>query len=170
MKLFSKRILKIRPGHLANFSGGAGYMPFIVIFSIPASLVSSLVSNLTIYYVAKKLFRGTGNDNIEFSPTGLSEFITHVKKHLVVLFIVSVILSVALFSLAWYLTYQFESYFLIAMFLLSVGPILAYVISTVLLIKLTCAKGLKKANLVWSYLTYLSLTVIFVFIGEKFFL
>ena len=33
------RILRIRPGHLANFSGGAGYMPFIVMFSVPLAII-----------------------------------------------------------------------------------------------------------------------------------
>jgi hypothetical protein len=31
------RTLRLRPGPLANFSGGAGFMPFIMFLSVPAS-------------------------------------------------------------------------------------------------------------------------------------
>jgi len=42
-------ILRVRPGHLSNFSGGAGYMPFVIFLSVPASFLLWLIASVTLF-------------------------------------------------------------------------------------------------------------------------
>ena len=80
------RILKIRPGHLANFSGGAGYMPFIIIFSVPASALFAVLGSLFLTVRGRRLLGVDGG-----SKTGLHEFVRFARWHTLACLIIAVV-------------------------------------------------------------------------------
>jgi len=79
------RILRIRPGHLANFSGGAGYMPFIVMFSVPASVLFGFLGSLFLTLRGRRLL-DVGNG----PKTGMHEFVRYARWHTLVCVIIAI--------------------------------------------------------------------------------
>ena len=90
----SKRILRIRPGQLANFSGGAGYMPFIFVESVLVSFVGMLVSKIVLKIVASvyygpdliralELQSYLGKRRWAAQGADFNEFVRYAIRHLV---------------------------------------------------------------------------------------
>jgi len=48
------RILRVRPGHLSNFSGGAGYSPCIVLLAGPIAFILSMIASITLYLASRQ--------------------------------------------------------------------------------------------------------------------
>jgi hypothetical protein len=73
------RILRIRPGHLANFSGGAGYMPFIVIFSVPTAFLLTLFTSLTLFLLTRR--RRPPSNPLPNTPPDNSTVLPYAPPH-----------------------------------------------------------------------------------------
>lgn len=148
------RVLRVRPGHLANFSGGAGYMPFIIFFSVPASIVGHLVSTIVLAVAGRRAARRP-------SPEGdLSGFLRNARVHLLFCWILGGILG-ALFT-AWAITliYDPAPSLYVAAAVLGAGPFLAWVLSARLLVRLTAARGPRPGNVVLAVLLYLLVVLV----------
>lgn len=165
MKIFNGKVLKVRPGHLANFSGGAGYMPFIIIFSVPASFICNLISNIIIFMAARKIKKKENDEKADSYIVALAEFNSYAKKNMTVTLIISLILSIVFFIMGISMVYSDKLMYIIPAIILSIGPIIAYVLSIKYLLSVTCKKGFKKVNFLWSNLIYFGLLVVFIVVG-----
>jgi len=48
------RILRVRPGHLSNFSGGAGYAGLICFISVPIAWLLTIIASITLYLASRR--------------------------------------------------------------------------------------------------------------------
>ena len=136
------RILKIRPGHLANFSGGAGYMPFIVMFSVPASVVFGIFGSLFLTVHGRRLL-GTDSD----THTGLHEFVRFARWHTLVCLIIAVVAGAILFCFANNMVYGNKVKYAIVTAIFAAGPLAAWILSMLALSRLIARRGAKWTNL-----------------------
>jgi hypothetical protein len=136
------RILKIRPGHLANFSGGAGYMPFIVMFSVPASVVFGCLGSLFLTLRGRRLL-GTDSD----TKTGLYEFVRFARWHTLACLVIAVVAGVVLFCFANNMVYGDKAKYAVVTAIFATGPLAAWVLSMVALAQLIARRGAKWTNL-----------------------
>ena len=155
-----KKILKTRPGNLANFSGGSGYMPFIVIFSAPLSFIGTFISNLVVHIAARKMFRCKEIDNKDFQSVDLVRFLKYAKIHLIVCFILAIIAGITFFIIGITMLYSFEAIYILEAFLIGAGPFIGYWISTYILVKLISKRGAKISNSFLSILVYIGIFII----------
>ena len=130
------RILRIRPGPLANFSGGAGYMPFIVIFSVPASLIFWLVGCLLLFFKGRAAENRQGGERLP-----LTTFVRFAWWHFAVCALVTVVASAVLMSMAVNMVYSMEPKYVLGAFAFSVGPLLSWLGTTVLLLYAIYRRG-----------------------------
>jgi hypothetical protein len=139
------RILRIRPGHLANFSGGAGYMPFIVIYSMPASIVFGIIGSVFLTVRGRRLL-GADSD----TKTGLHEFVRFVRWHTLACLVLAVVAGAVLFSFANSLVYGNKADYIVMTTILSIGPLVAWIVSMIVLVRLIARRGAKWTNLLIS--------------------
>jgi hypothetical protein len=146
------RILRIRPGHLANFSGGAGYMPFIVIYSVPASILFGVVSSLVLYFFGKRIL------NMENGPkTGLYAYVRYARWHTLVCIAIAVVAGGILFSMANGMVYGNKMQYALLTAFLAVGPLVAWLISTIALALLIARRGTTWTNLLFATIIHVLL-------------
>ncbi len=146
------RILKIRPGHLANFSGGAGYMPFVVIYSVPASILFGILGSLFLTVRGGKLL-GAGGD----TKTGLHEFVRFARWHSMVCLIATVVAGTFLFVCGNALVYGDKVMYAPITAIFAMGPFAAWLVSMVVLARLIARRGAKKTNIVISAIVHVLL-------------
>jgi len=142
-------ILKVRPGHLANFSGGAGYMPFIMFLSVPASVLFGTIASLILAGKGKDLL---SNDNGH--KTGLHDFIQYAWRHTLVCFFLSVLGGGLLFILGNACVYGNKFQYALVTAVFAFGPLAAWLLSMLLLIKLIIWRGPQWNNLVLAALAH----------------
>lgn len=136
------RILKIRPGHLANFSGGAGYMPFIVMFSVPASALFGLLGSLFLTVRGRRLLGADSDTN-----TGLHEFVRFARWHTLACLVIAVVAGVVLFCFANNMVYGDKAEYAVVTAIFATGPLVAWVLSMVTLARLIARRGARWTNL-----------------------
>jgi hypothetical protein len=136
------RILRIRPGHLANFSGGAGYMPFIVVLSVPASVLFGIVGSLLLSHRGRRLL-GAGNG----PKTGLHEFARYAYWHTLACIVIATAAGATLFCLANEMVYGDKVDYAVMTAVFAAGPLVAWILSTVVLVRLIARRGAKRTNL-----------------------
>lgn len=137
------RILKIRPGHLANFSGGAGYMPFIVMFSVPASALFGFVGSLFLTARGRRLLGADSGG----TKTALHEFVRFAHWHTLMCLIIAVVAGVILFCFANTMVYGDKVKYAVVTAIFATGPLAAWVLSMVALAQLIARRGAKWTNL-----------------------
>jgi len=167
-------VFRIRPGHLANFSGGAGYMPFIVIFSYPTSLVCGIIGLLILELRARALLRESnkvsGNPDeaqpqVETRPTPLHEYVRYAVRHLLVSVVVSVIAGIVLTVMATGMVYGNKVTYFPAAVAFAAGPFLAWLLSTALLARLDYREGPGPGHLATALTTLVVMLVVCFFGG-----
>lgn len=139
MSIFSRKgkILRLRPGPLANFSGGAGYMPFIIIFSAPVSLIFSIVANLMLGRKIRKVETNSTDKTVpRVGATAMHEVVQIVRKHTVTCIVVAAILAFLFFMMGTGKVYSSQPMeFVHITFLLAVGPFIGWIASSYMLLK-----------------------------------
>ena len=143
------RILKIRPGHLANFSGGAGYMPFIIIFSVPASALFAVLGSLFLTVRGRRLLGVDGG-----SKTGLHEFVRFARWHTLACLIIAVVAGAVLFCLANTMVYGSKWQYALVTAIFAAGPLGAWVLSMVALVRLIGHRGAQWTNFLIAAVVY----------------
>jgi hypothetical protein len=147
------RILRIRPGHLANFSGAAGYMPFIVIFSVPASFLFGIIGSLFLHFRARHLltdhFHGRPVFTSDNDPkTGLYEFVRYARRHTLTCLITAIVTGICFFCWGQNMVYGNKSLYAPLTVILATGPLAAWVLSSLALMRLIEWRGARWTNLV----------------------
>lgn len=158
------RILKVRPGLLANFSGGAGYMPFVVIWSVPASLIAGLVGALVLHAQSRCLRqnRATGST---VAPLDLIAFGKYARRHFLICLILSLIAGGVLSVVGSNMVYGDKLKYLPATLLLAAGPFVAWSLSTYVLVRLIIRNGARWFNPLLGILAHLLILAGFVALG-----
>lgn len=148
MKIPARRggILRIRPGSLANFSGGAGYMPFIVLWSVPVSIVFGLISSVILHFNGPLLSKASEPGDETTEKRELFEFTRYARRHLVVCAVLTVLAGAFLFASGQSMVYGDKLKYAPATFVLTVGPMIAGFLSTLLLVKLISRRGARFTN------------------------
>lgn len=136
------RILRIRPGHLANFSGGAGYMPFIVMFSVPASVVFGMFGSLFLAVRGRRLLGADGD-----TKTGLHEFVRFARWHTWACLIIALVAGLVLFCFANNMVYGNKLQYAVVTAIFAAGPLAAWALSMQALARLIARRGPKWTNL-----------------------
>ena len=157
-------ILRIRPGPLANFSGGAGYMPFIIIFSVPASFVFEIVGSLILHSKWKAALSGDSESDETLHKAALNEFILYAYRHLNSCVLISVIIGIVLFFMGISQVYDFKAVHIFHALVYSFGPFIAWVMSTFLLIQQIYEHGDRFFNLVFAGVIYILTMIAWFFI------
>lgn len=146
------RIIRIRPGHLANFSGGAGYMPFIVMFSVPASAVFGVVGSLALHLRGRALLAGR-----EDARAGLYQFVRYLRWHAAVSLVLAGAAGVALFAAGQNMVYGSKVKYAAVTAVLACGPVGAWLVSSALLAVLIAWRGPRWTNLLLAAVAHLLL-------------
>lgn len=118
------KILKLRPGLLANFSGGAGYMPFVVVFSYPVACVGNLVATVLVHRAVKRVCGGA-RGAVPGGAVDLAEVQSAVTRTLWWLSVPAGIAALALYVWACTLIYEVTVWLLLAASLYAVVPLAA---------------------------------------------
>lgn len=164
--MIKKGVFKIRPGHLANFSGGAGYMPFVILFNIPASFIGFIVSSIVAHIAIKKIVSSRDEETIEDNKTvELYQFMVYSKKHLLVLFLLSIIASIGFFIFGLTMIYGNKLLYSIPTLFMTVGPFAAFFLATKYLFNLTLRSGFRVRNYFISLAIYFVVAIGFCFVG-----
>ncbi|MFH0954458.1 MAG: hypothetical protein V1873_09035 [Verrucomicrobiota bacterium] len=150
------RILRIRPGHLANFSGGAGYMPFIAGFSVPLSALYGVVSSLIVFFTA----RATLSKPTVLEPRRKTDLATFVKFAWIFLIICAVLGAVTggvLFVYGLNMVYGDLTEYAGLTFLFTFGPLVAWYLALLLLVWLSLRYSPRWYHLALAVLAYVAL-------------
>jgi hypothetical protein len=169
------KILRIRPGHLANFSGGAGYMPFVIFFSAPVSFMFGLVGSLSLYFMdkasdpdgsasaaarTKALLVAPDTGCHRKRRTSLYDLADHGDWHLLICAVLTIVAGTLFFFMALSAVYGSKSQYAIGALLIGAGPFVAWFFSTWMLVRWTYRSGARVANLLLAGLTHLALIII----------
>lgn len=147
------KILRIRPGPLANFSGAAGYMPFIVMVSVPASVLLGILSSLILHFRGKHLLTSDNNPK-----TALHEFLRYAWGHTKVCVAIACVLGVLLLIYGQSMLYTDDKLkYVLLTVVFAVGPLVAWILSTFALLFLMRRRGAKWTNLLIATLLHLVL-------------
>ncbi|KNY30213.1 hypothetical protein [Pseudobacteroides cellulosolvens] len=164
--MHTKKILKVRPGHLANFSGGAGYMPMVVIFSVFITFISTIISNIIVYNVSKKISQGKIHDIEKQKKVELSSILLYTNWHIRICLVIALIEAIPLLIFGYSAIYsQDKVRYIFPAIMLSVGPVIGFLISTWVLIKMILTQGLKKFQTIISIGIYIAVTLLLTAIG-----
>ena len=145
----SGRVLRVRPGHLANFSGGAGYMPFTVIFSVPASALFWFVSSLILFLYGKYLLESDDGPllGLKNGPkTGLHKFVRYAYLHTIICIILATVAGIILFADANRMVYGDKMQYMPLTVFIAVGPLVAWLLSILALVRLMIRRGAGWSN------------------------
>ena len=159
MRRQRKGILRMRPGHLANFSGGAGYMPFVVIYSVPASFLCKIVGSIILHLRARAAFRDVEAPGADAARLALTEFMKYAHRHLIVCAIVAAAGGVILFAFGSSMVYGSQLLYAPVTVVLAAGPFVAWFLSTVVLVRLIYAWGPRRVNLLIALGAYVLMLV-----------
>ncbi|MBN2580101.1 MAG: hypothetical protein JXB10_14015 [Pirellulales bacterium] len=118
-------------------------MPFIVIFSVPASLVFGLVGSLLLYFKGNAIFGNDPDAPGHFSRATLDTFVRYTVRHLIVCILLALIAGAFLFSWANEMVYGDKTKYLLLTLVYSIGPLIAWIVSTLLLMRLMYVQGPK---------------------------
>lgn len=160
-------LLRIRPGHLANFSGGAGYMPFVTILSVPASLIGVFVGYVVLHLKSKSTLRELRDSDDSLHPTELTKFFVAANKHLKNCLLITLLVGSALFFFGMGLVYQGSAMIVVYALFYSFGPLLAWVLSTWVLVRQIYKNGVRISNLVFAAEIYLLIMIGWIFIANR---
>ncbi|MBN2384956.1 hypothetical protein JXQ70_18945 [bacterium] len=152
MKMRKNGILKIRPGHLANFSGGAGYMPFVIIFSVPASLLFAIIGSLCLYARGRYFLSSSASPK-----TGLHEFVRYAHWHSLICILIAIIVGIILFCFGLTMLYGNKLKYALVTAVFTMGPLAAWVLSSLVLVRLIEHRGSTWTNLFISAVLYIIL-------------
>lgn len=162
----TKKILKVRPGHLANFSGGAGYMPIVVIFSTIITFISTIISNILVYSVSKKISQGKIDDIEKQEKVELSSILLYTNQHIKICLVIALFEAIPLLIFGYSAIYsQDKVRYIFPVIMLAVGPVIGFLISTWALIKMILAQGLKTFQTITSIGIYIAITFLLTAIG-----
>ena len=140
-------------------------MPFIVIHSVPVSFLGLLVSNLVVHIVAKRMFSKSEGDKRDIQTTDLTYFLKYTRTHLAVCLVLTLLGGGLLFYNAVEMIYSFKAIYIIEAFLLAAGPVIAFFLSTYVLIRLICKRGPRISNLFISGVIYLGMVFLCFVLG-----
>ena len=161
------RILRIRPGHLANFSGGAGYMPFIVIISVPASFLFNIIGSLILHFRGRHLLKRG------MHATGLHEYVRYAHRHTLTCIIIAIVAGVVLFCFGQRMVYATRWPYVLQYIPLTVifaaGPFAAWIVSTIVLWRLIERGGARWTNLLIAAAFYLVVLAVCFFLSMIYF-
>jgi hypothetical protein len=157
----AKGIMRIRPGLLANFSGGAGYMPFVLFMTAPLSLVSALISHLVLYGSSKRWFKMSDSG----SPVDLISMQRHIQIHMLICVVLAIIMGLVFVSIGSGMVYGDKLSYLLATIMFGAGPFAAWCITTLFLAFLLVRKGARWFCPVIALLLHVVLVGVFVGIG-----
>jgi len=147
--------LRVRPGHLANFSGGAGYLPFVwFLFALPASLLSMVTSTIVLFLVARS-FRQGDEGNLRNGRFDFAALLKYARIHLALCAAAAAGLGAWLFWQGMESTYA--SGYAAAAVLLCVGPIIAWLVSHAAMIWMIYRRGPGGGAIAAAFLIYVLL-------------
>jgi len=173
--LGQRKLMRVRPGIMANFSGGYGYMPFVVLVSVPLGLVTSLMTNCIVYFTARSMRLETpGERNTNFSErVNISRYLKYVLLYLGFSLLFYFVAGSYLTQIAVRLLYEESLHWVFWAIVLSTAPLILAFFSTVLLSILIWIRGVRWAFLVTSILFYIlpfiSLVALWAFVLYGFF-
>jgi hypothetical protein len=159
------RILKIRPGPLANFSGGAGYMPFIVFLSVPASALFWLVSSVILYSKARPSGDPPALADAHEEQVPLVAIASQASKHLSICFVIAAVAGALFLVMGLRMVYSNEARYVGMAACLALGPVISWFVSTVVLVRLGGAHGPRGRNLAYSAGVFVALLAFFLLVG-----
>jgi hypothetical protein len=145
MKFFKRkgRLLRLRPGPLANFSGGAGYMPFITMYSVQTSILFVIVSSIVLFFKRRAL--GDESDPTRYSVDSIPmhKFVNYVYVHIAVCVVLTIVVGLVLFVMGESDVYGSKMHYAVMTFVFAVGPLIAALLSMLYLVKLLINQGAK---------------------------
>ncbi|NLE38879.1 MAG: hypothetical protein GX621_12715 [Pirellulaceae bacterium] len=155
MKLFRRRgrLLRLRPGPLANFSGGAGYMPFIFFLSAPASLLYVVISFVMLHVERKHASRRADLTG----KTPLHEFVRYARIHVILCVASTLVLGGVFFLMGQRMVYGRMVDYIMPTLILAAGPLCAALVSTVVLLMLIYRRGVGIGNVLMAGVVYVLL-------------
>ena len=154
-------ILRMRPGHLANFSGGAGYMPFILIESVPASFLFGIIGSLILHSKGRSVPSQDSEADEPLRRAALTDFVRYARRHVIVCVVLTIVLGSVLFFQGLSMVYGDKPDYLAVTLVFAAGPLAAWVMSTWLLVRLICRHGARASNLVLAGVTHVLLMIAF---------
>ena len=101
------RILKVRPGHLANFSGGSGYLPVFASLAWGVAVIHYVVTNIIVFSAFRGFKRRKGRvpEKVE-----LAQKAAFATRYILGTFAVASLISIAICVKSISLIYSEESY------------------------------------------------------------
>ena len=149
-------ILRVRPGIMANFSGGYGYMPLVLLVSVPLGLISTLISNSLIYTTAKRMRLQGADESEDLVRVDISRLRRHIYQHLKNCVIIYVLMGGFLALWASGSLYESSMNWYFWTIVLAAGPFLLALVSTLVLSKLILTKGVRFIFLIAGLLVYIA--------------
>ena len=99
------RILRVRPGHLANFSGGAGYAIFFMYLSIPIAFILTMIASVTLYIAYRRGrvtyyspaygYRPPTDGVLNYASPAPASAIVIARRYRIILIVVAVVGTIA---------------------------------------------------------------------------
>lgn len=117
-------------------------MPFIAMFSIPASAIFGVLGSLVLALRSRGLLRTAGGPN-----TGLHEFARFARWHTRICLLLAAIAGVILFYYANSMVYGDKWRYALVTAIFAIGPLAAWLLSSLALVHLIARRGAKWTNL-----------------------
>lgn len=158
------RILRLRPGHLANFSGAAGYMPFIVGLSVPISILFALAAWISLWVRGQWIER-----DLYGRPANMADFERFARRHTVACAVIGLVAGIVFFVMGQGMVYGSKLQFALVTAVLAFWPMVAWVGSSVVLALAIIEHGPSGWNLlraVGAYLALLLLVIPLMFVAS----
>lgn len=167
MRLFKRRgkTLRIRPGPLANFSGGAGYMPMFVVWSVPISIIYGFVSSIILMTCGRDLYHQAVPSDGATCKLPLHSLVRYTTIHLIVTGVIGAAVSLWLFVMGINSVKGDKVEYIGATLLITAGPIVAAYLSTVLLVRLMVRDRPRWLHYFSSMLAFILMLIGFVYLG-----
>ncbi len=143
-------------------------MPFIIIFSVPASFVFEIVGSLILHSKGKAALSGDSESDETLHKAALNEFIQNAYRHLKNCVLISVIVGILLFFMGIWRVYDFKAVYIFHALVYSFGPFIAWILSTFLLIQQIYKHGPRVSNLVFVGVIYILIMIAWFFIISLF--
>ena len=117
-------------------------MPFIVAFSVPASLLFGIIGSLLLHLRGRRLV-GSGDR----PRTGLHEFARYARMHTMGCVGIAVVAGALLFLYAQEMVYGDPAKYAMVAAVLAIGPLVAWILSSLVLVLLIERRGARWTNL-----------------------
>ncbi len=132
---------------MANFSGGYGYMPYVVLLSGPAGFLSMLISSSIIYRTAQKML-GADEELSENTPRAdISDFMSYAWRHIGLCLVFYTLASAGFIALGISAEYEAAFQWHVMAFFCGAGPFILSLLSTLWLVDLIRTEGVQKKHL-----------------------